>query len=92
MSKASKSKPNEVRFRNKKCSFSLVFFILMSSLYLFLLCCLGALIINLWFYSDFFAYYAKTFKFIFPSKIYRWLLIDEFLSNKDPNLFFDIYI
>jgi hypothetical protein len=64
----------------------------MSSLFLILLCSIGALIIHLWFYSDFFAYYVKTFKFIFPEKIYHWLLIDEFLNNQDPNLFFDSYI
>lgn len=64
----------------------------MSSLFLILLCCIGALIIHLWFYSDFFAYYIKSIKFIIPSQIYQWLLIDEFLSNKDPNLSFDSYI
>ena len=64
----------------------------MSSLYLILLCCVGALIIHLWFYSDFFAYYTKTFKFLFPSKIYNWLLIEEYLNNQDPNLSFDSYI
>lgn len=64
----------------------------MSSLYLFLLCCFGALIIHLWFYSDFFAYYLKTFKFIIPNQIYNWLLIEEFLNNQDPNLSFDSYI
>ena len=64
----------------------------MSSLYLILLCCFGALIINLWFYSDFFAYYVKTFKFLIPNKIYNWLLIEEYLNNQDPNLSFDSYI
>ncbi len=64
----------------------------MSSLFLFLLCCVGALIIHIWFYSDFFAYYLKTFKFLIPSKIYNWLLIDDYLNNQDPNLFFDSYI
>jgi hypothetical protein len=64
----------------------------MSSLFLFLLCCIGALIIHIWFYSDFFAYYLKTFKFLIPSKIYNWLLIDDYLNNQDPNLFFDSYI
>jgi hypothetical protein len=64
----------------------------MSSLFLFLLCCLGALIIHLWFYSDFFAYYIKTFQFLVPKKIYDSLLIEDYLKNKDPNLFFDSYI
>jgi hypothetical protein len=64
----------------------------MSSLFLFLLCSVGALIIHLWFYSDFFAYYVRTFKFIIPYKIYNWLLIDDYLNNQDPNLFFDSYI
>lgn len=64
----------------------------MSSLLFILLCCLGALIIHLWFYSDFFAYYLKTFKILFPNKIYNWLLIEEFLKNQDPNLSFDSYI
>lgn len=64
----------------------------MSSLFLFLLCCLGALIIHLWFYSDFFAYYLKSIKRIIPTKIYSWLLIDEYLNNQDPNLSFDSYI
>jgi hypothetical protein len=64
----------------------------MSSLFLILLCCLGALIIHLWFYSDFIAYYIKAFKFLIPIKIYNWLLIEEYLNNQDPNLFFDSYI
>jgi hypothetical protein len=64
----------------------------MSSLYLILLCCIGALIIHLWFYSDFFAYYLKVFKFLIPKKIYSWLLVNEFLNNKDPNFVFDSYI
>jgi hypothetical protein len=64
----------------------------MSSLFLILLCCLGALIIHLWFYSDFFAYYLKSFKFTIPKKIYSWLLIEEYLNNQDPNLSFDSYI
>lgn len=64
----------------------------MSSLFLFLLCCFGALIIHLWFHSDFFAYYVKGLKLIIPNKIYDWLLIDDFFNNKDPNLFFDSYI
>jgi len=64
----------------------------MSSLYLILLCCLGALIIHLWFYSDFFAYYIKSIKWVFPKKIYNWLLIEEYLNNQDPNLSFDSYI
>ncbi len=64
----------------------------MSSLNIFLLCCWGALIIHLWFYSDFFAYYVKIFKVIFPSKIYEWLLIEEYLNNQNPKMMFDSYI
>lgn len=64
----------------------------MSSLLLILLCCFGALIIHLWFYSDFFAYYIKSIKFVIPNKIYSWLLIDQFLENQDPNYSFDSYI
>lgn len=64
----------------------------MSSLFFILLCCIGALIIHLWFYSDFFAYYVKVFKFILPNKIYKWLLIEEYLNNQDPDLNFDSYI
>jgi len=64
----------------------------MSSLFLILLCCLGALIIHLWFYSDFCAYYLKSLKFVIPKKIYSWLLIEECLNNQDPNLSFDSYI
>lgn len=64
----------------------------MSSLLFISLCCFGALIIHLWFYSDFFAYYIKTFKFLVPKKIYSWLLIEAFLNNNDPNLSFDSYI
>jgi hypothetical protein len=75
-----------------ECSFILPFFTLMSSLFLFLLCCLGSLIIHLWFHSDFFAYYLKTFKFLIPASIYEWLLIEDFFKNEDPNLFFDSYI
>jgi hypothetical protein len=64
----------------------------MSSLFLILLCCFGALIIHLWFYSDFFAYYVKSIKVLIPTNIYSWLLIDEYLNNQDPNLSFDSYI
>jgi hypothetical protein len=64
----------------------------MSSLLLFLLCCVGALIIHIWFYSDFFAFYIKSVKAIIPSKIYSWLLIEEYLNNQDPDLVFDSYI
>jgi len=64
----------------------------MSSLFLFLLCSFGALIIHLWFYSDFFPYYLKFFKFIFPKKIYDWFLVEEYLNNQDPELFFDSHI
>jgi len=64
----------------------------MSSLFLILLCCLGALIIHLWFYSDFFAYYLKFFKPLISDKLYKWFLIEEYLNNQDPELFFDSYI
>ncbi|MEY4371039.1 MAG: hypothetical protein RIQ48_755 [Pseudomonadota bacterium] len=64
----------------------------MSSLFLFLLCCFGSLIIHIWFYSDFFAYYLKIFKFLIPRNIYDGLLIEDFFKNKNPNLFFDSYI
>lgn len=64
----------------------------MSSLFLILLCCLGALIIHLWFYSDFFAYYLRIFKPLIPDKLYRWFLVDDYLNNQDPNLSFDSYI
>jgi hypothetical protein len=64
----------------------------MSSLFLILLCSVGALIIHLWFYSDFFAYYLKTVKYVIPKKIYSWLLIEDYFNNQDPNLFFDSYI
>jgi len=68
------------------------FFTLMSSINVFLLCCWGALIIHLWFYSDFFAYYLRSFRFLLPQKVYKWLLIDEYLNNQDPNAMFDSYI
>jgi hypothetical protein len=55
----------------------------MSSLYLILLCCVGSWLMYLWFYSDFFAYYAKALKFIFPKKIYDWLLIEEFFTDTE---------
>ena len=64
----------------------------MSSLFLILLCCLGSLIIHLWFYSDFFAYYLKSFQPLLPKNVYKWFLIDEFLNNQDPELAFDSYI
>jgi hypothetical protein len=64
----------------------------MSSLFLILLCCLGSLIIHLWFYSDFFAYYLKSFQPLLPQNFYKWFLIDEFLNNQDPELSFDSYI
>jgi len=64
----------------------------MSSINIFLLCCWGSLIIHLWFYSDFFAYYLRSFRFLFPQKIYKWLLIDEYLNNQDPTKIFNSYI
>jgi hypothetical protein len=64
----------------------------MSSLFLILLCCFGALIIHLWFYSDFAAYYFKSFKWLIPNKIYSWLLIEDYFNNQDPDLMFDSYI
>jgi hypothetical protein len=64
----------------------------MSSLFLILLCCIGAVIIHLWFYSDFFAYYVRSIKKLIPRKIYYWLLIDDYLNNQNPNLLFDSYI
>jgi hypothetical protein len=57
----------------------------MSSLLLILLCFIGAQIIYLWFYSDFFAYYLRAFKSIIPKKIYNWLLIDEYLIDPDAD-------
>jgi hypothetical protein len=64
----------------------------MSILFLILLCSLGALIIHLWFYSDFFAYYLKIFNPLVPNKLYKWFLVDEYLNNQDPTLSFDSYI
>lgn len=64
----------------------------MSSLYLILLCSLGALIIHLWLNSDFFAYYLKSFKFAIPSSVYNWLLVEEYFNNNDPNLITESYI
>lgn len=58
----------------------------MSSLYLILLCCIGAWIMYLWFYTDFFAYYVKALKSIFPAKIYNWLLIDNFFTDTSLNV------
>lgn len=85
MSKANKETERSEVSNTKNCSFSLTFFILMSSLYLILLCFLGAQIIYLWFYTDFFAYYIKVFQFLIPKKIYNWLLIDEFLHDQSNN-------
>jgi len=62
----------------------------MSSLYLILLCCLSSWIMYLWFYSDFFAYYVKIFKKIIPTKIYNWLLIEDFFN--DTQLLSNSYI
>lgn len=64
----------------------------MSSLYLILLCTLGALIIHLWLNSDFVAYYIKSLKFLIPKSIYEWLLIEDYFSDSDPNLNVNSYI
>jgi hypothetical protein len=64
----------------------------MSSLLFILLCSIGALIIHLWFYSDFFAYYVKSLKLIIPTPIYNWLLIEDYFNNNDPNLITNSYI
>lgn len=62
----------------------------MSSLYLFLLCCVAGWLLHLWFYTDFFAYYLRTFKFIFPQKIYDWFLVDSFFTDDtDTDSFID---
>ena len=61
----------------------------MSSLLFILLCFWGGLITHLWFYSDFWTFYLKLFKKFIPSKIYNWLLIEEYLNNTDP--YFDNY-
>jgi hypothetical protein len=58
----------------------------MSSLFFILLCFWGALIIHLWFYSDFWTFYVKVFKNFIPSNIYNWLLIEEYLNNTDPTI------
>lgn len=55
----------------------------MSSLLFILLCCLGSLIIYLWFHSDFFPYYFKMLKVLIPRKIYNWLLIEEFFLDTE---------
>lgn len=41
---------------------------------------------HLWFYSDFFAYYAKAFEFFIPRKIYNWLLIEDFFIDTEINV------
>ena len=70
----------------------------MSSLFIFLLCCWGSLIINMWFYSDFFAYYAKALhsllpqRFLLSQKIYNWLLVENYLNDQDPNYEYESYI
>lgn len=55
----------------------------MSSFFFILLCCLGALIVKIWLYSDFFAFYIRILKPVVPKKLYDWALIDEFLSSDD---------
>jgi|688.fasta_scaffold00448_35 hypothetical protein len=64
----------------------------MSSLYLLLLCTIGALIIHLWLNSDFFAYYIKSLRFLIPKSIYNWLLIEDYFKHNDPNLNVNSYI
>lgn len=64
----------------------------MSSLLFILICCIAALIIHLWFYSDFFAFYFKFFKKFLPKRFYNWFLIEDYINNQDPNLNFDSYI
>ncbi len=53
----------------------------MSSLFFILLCCFSAWFLYIWFYTDVFSYYIKALKFIFPKKIYNWLLIDEYFVD-----------
>lgn len=57
----------------------------MSSLYLFLLCCLAGWLLFLWFYTDFFAYYLRMFKFLLPKKFYDWFLLDNFFADTATN-------
>lgn len=64
----------------------------MSILILIQTCCFISLVTYLWFNTDFFAFYIKLLKPIFPKNIYSWMLIDEFLSRSGDDAIFSSYI
>lgn len=51
-----------------------------------------ALIIHLWFNTDFFAYYLKLFKRIIPKNIFSFLLIEEYFTHDHSSIYFRSYI
>lgn len=60
------------------------------SIKIFFECCLFfGILLNIWFSTDFFAYYCKLFKVFLPKKIYQWLLIDEYFKQVDYNVYID---
>jgi hypothetical protein len=64
----------------------------MSILILIQICCFVSLVGHIWFNTDFFAFYVKLLKPIFPKKIYSWMLIEEFLSRSGNDAMYSNYI
>jgi len=64
----------------------------MSILILIQTCCFVSLVCHIWFNTDFFPFYIKLAKKIIPSKIYSWMLIDEFLVRSGDDMIFSSYI
>jgi len=47
---------------------------------------------HLWFKTEFFPFYCKLLKRLFPSKVYAYLLIDEYFNRQPSDYIYDSYI
>jgi hypothetical protein len=51
-----------------------------------------ALVVHLWFNTDFFAYYLQLFKKIIPGSVFQFLLIEEYFAHDHSTISFRSYI
>lgn len=51
-----------------------------------------ALLVHLWFNTDFVAYYLKLFKKIIPKNIFEFLLVEEYFTHDHSTISFRSYI
>jgi hypothetical protein len=64
----------------------------MSSIFFIITILNFALLVHLWFNTDFFAYYVKLFKKLIPIKFFNFLLIEEYFSHDHSKISFQSYI